>query len=97
MRIVLSAAAEADAAEIWAYIAQDNPGAADQLLDRFDKLFRTIALQPLMGKSVDELAVNLRFIPFGNYSIFYRAVESSLEIVRILHTARDITAEFFQQ
>ena len=65
-RVVRASAAKADAREIWAYIAQDNPDAADRLLDRFDKLFRVLASQPLVGKSVEELAPNLRFVPIGN-------------------------------
>jgi toxin ParE1/3/4 len=92
MRVVRTSAAKADAREIWAYIAQDNPEAADRLLDRFDKLFRVLASQPLVGKSVEELVPNLRFVPIGNYLIFYRPTQE-----RILHGARDINAEFFRE
>lgn len=56
-RIIQAPAAEADVVEIWAYIAQDNPDAADRLLNRFDKLFRVLASQPLLGKSIEELAL----------------------------------------
>jgi toxin ParE1/3/4 len=49
-RVVRSSTVKADAREIWAYIAQDNSDAADRLLDRFDKLFRVLASQPLVGK-----------------------------------------------
>jgi toxin ParE1/3/4 len=96
-RIIQAPAAKADAVEIWAYIAQDNPDAADRLLDRFDKLFRLLASQPLVGKSVQEFAPHLRFVPIGNYLIFYRPTQERIEIVRILHGARDITAEFFRE
>jgi len=97
MRVVRTSAAKADAREIWAYIAQDNPEAADRLLDRFDKLFRVLASQPLVGKSVEELVPNLRFVPIENYLIFYRPTKERIEIVRILHGARDINAEFFRE
>ncbi|MCE0499555.1 MAG: type II toxin-antitoxin system RelE/ParE family toxin [Methylacidiphilales bacterium] len=96
-RVVRASAAKTDAREIWAYIAQDNPDAADRLLDRFDKLFRVLASQPLLGKSVEELVPNLRLVPIGNYLIFYRPTKDRIEIVRILHGARDITAEFFRE
>ena len=95
-RIVQAPAAEADAVEIWVYIAQDNPDAADRLLGRFDNLFRLLASQPQLGKSVEDLAPNLRFVPLGNYLIFYRPRTDGVEIVRILHAARDITDEFFR-
>lgn len=71
-RITRSPAAESDAVEIWSYIAKDNPRAADRLLDRFDRVMRTISTQPQLGKSVEELAPKLRFIPLGSYLIFYR-------------------------
>ncbi len=95
-RIIQAPAAQADAVEIWAYIAQDNPDAADHLLDRFDALFRVLASQPFLGKSVEEFASNLRFVPIGSYLIFYRPTKDGIEIVRILHGARDIAAEFFR-
>lgn len=95
-RIIRSPEAKADALEIWSYIAEDNPTAADRLLDRFDNLFRQLLAQPQLGKAVPELAVNLRFIPVGAYLIFYRLVENDIQVVRILHGARDITAEFFR-
>jgi toxin ParE1/3/4 len=83
--------------EIWAYIAEDNPAAADGLLDRFDAMVRTLAVQPHLGKALAELAPDLRFMPIGAYLIFYRPIEDGVEIVRILHSARDVTAEFFRE
>ena len=96
-RIVRASAAKADAGEIWAYIAEENPDAADRLLDRFDKLFRLLAARPHLGKSAENLAPNLRTLPVGNYLVFYRPAQDGIEIVRLLHGARDITAEFFRE
>jgi toxin ParE1/3/4 len=96
-RIIVAPAAETDAAEIWAYIARDNPPAASRLLARFDQLFRTLAGQPGAGKRVEMLAPNLRFIPIGSYLVFYRPLPDGVEVSRILHGARDITAELFRE
>ncbi len=95
-QIIRSAQAERDTVEIWAYIARNNPSAADHLLDTFDEIFTSLSMQPHLGKSVEELAANLRFFPTGNYLIFYRPVTDGVEIVRVLHGARDITEEFFR-
>lgn len=95
-RIIRAAAAEADAVEIWFHIAADNIEAADRLLDRLNGVIRAISLQPHLGKSIEELAPNLRFFPVGSYLIFYRPSSDGIEIVRLLHSARDITAEFFR-
>jgi toxin ParE1/3/4 len=56
-----------------------------------------LATQPHLGKSVEELAPRLRFMPLGNYLIFYRPLPDGIEIVRLLHGARDITAAFFRE
>lgn len=45
---------------------------------------------------MDILHPGLRFLPEGNYLIFYRLREEHLEVVRILHGARDITTELFR-
>ena len=95
-RILRSPSSKADALEIWVYIANDDPTAADRLLERIDGIIRKLSLQPLIGKPVDELATGLRFLPCGSYLIFYRPMEDGVEVVRLLHGARDITAEFFR-
>ncbi len=96
-RILRAPAALSDAVEIWSYIAQDNPDAADRLLDRIDGMVQMIAAQPELGRGVEELAPNLRFVPIGNYLIFYRPVAGGVEIVRLLHGARDIAVDFFRE
>jgi toxin ParE1/3/4 len=95
-RVIVSPTAQIDAAEIWAYIAGDNPPAADQLLARFDQIFRRLSEQPRMGKNVGELAPDLRLFPVGNYLVFYRPITDGVEIARLIHGARDVTAEFFR-
>lgn len=96
-RIVRAPSAQADAIEIWTYIAEDNAEAASRLLDRFNRVVRTISMQPNIGKAATELAPNLRVFPIGSYLIFYRPIKNGVEIVRLLHSARDITAEFFRE
>ena len=81
-RVIVSPAAESDVLEIWGYIARDSPVAADRIVDRFDALFRKLALSPGIGKSADELDTGLRMFPTGNYLVFYRSNESDIEIVR---------------
>lgn len=94
--IIRSPLAKADIVEIWAYIADDNPAAADRLITRFDEVFRRLLAQPLIGKATEELGAGVRFFPTGSYLIFYRQVDPNIEIIRVLHGARDITAEFFR-
>ena len=86
--------AEADLIEIWTYIAQDSPTRADKLLDQFDEKSQTLAQSPFIGKARDELGPTIRSFPIGNYVLFYQPVEGGIEIIRVLHGARDIEALF---
>ena len=47
-----------------------------------------------MGRARDELSANVRSFPFGRYVIFYAAIEDGIDVVRVLHSARDIDAVF---
>jgi len=96
-RIVRAPVADSDMAEIWAYIARDNPAAAEQVLARLDRMFRSLASQPLIGRDAAELAPRLRLMPVSAYLIFYRPLPDGIEVARVLHEARDITAEFFRE
>jgi toxin ParE1/3/4 len=93
-RYRLAEQARADLDEIWLYIAEDNPSAADRFLDTLYERFLLLAGQPLLGRDRPELALNLRSLPVGNYVIFYRPIDDGIEVVRVLHGARDIDAMF---
>jgi len=81
--------AQADLDDIWAYVAQDKPSAADKLIDTFHEKFRLLARNPLLGQLRQELRPNLRSFSVGNYVVYYQASEARMHIVRVLHGARD--------
>jgi toxin ParE1/3/4 len=86
--------AEQDLDEIWWYIAQDNPDAADRLLDKIEASCQTLAEFPPMGLSRDELYPGPCSLPVGKYLIFYVPVAGGIEVVRVLSGLRDIAAFF---
>ena len=90
----VSAATKADLDEIWFYIAQDNPEAADRFIRALVTRFLRLASMPEMGRRREELAPRLRSLAFGNYVIFYRPMENGVEIARVLHGARDLPPLF---
>ncbi len=83
-------AAEQDLQEIWLYIAQDNPKAADKLLDRIEAQCELLANHPQLGPARDDIAKGLRYYPLANHLILYRIVKKNIEIVRVVHGARNI-------
>jgi toxin ParE1/3/4 len=86
--------AGADIDEIWDYIAEDSMVEADAWVDRLDAKLRLLAAQPLMGRARDELSPDVRSLPFGRYVIFYLPLADGIDVVRVLHSARDIEAIF---
>lgn len=90
-RVRISDAAQADLDDIWLYIAADSPVNADRFLDRLvSSLTTTLAAAPLAGRARDEFEAGLRSFTFEKYIAFYRVRKSVVEIVRIIHGARDL-------
>jgi toxin ParE1/3/4 len=90
-----SSTAERDLIEIWGFIANDDPAAADRQLDRLDRVCRILAENPSLGVTREDLAPGLRFFPVGNYLIFYTAEAGGIVVVRVLDGARDYAREFW--
>jgi toxin ParE1/3/4 len=88
--VVIRPRAFVDLADIWAFIAEDSVKHADRFAAFIDSQFRALARQPNMGRSRPELASDLRSFPVGRYMIFYVPIPKGVEIVRVLHGARDI-------
>ena len=88
--------ASSDLIEIWSYIADDSEKHADTFIDKLYDTLQALSSQPGMGRRRDELAPGVHSFPFGRYIIFYRVVPSpiEIEIVRVLHGARDIETIF---
>lgn len=60
-----TAQAEEDLIDIWGYISQDNPAAADDLLDEIDGKCALLAANPDMGPARSDIAPELRYFPVG--------------------------------
>lgn len=89
-RVVLTDAAKQDQLEIWLYIAADNPDAADRLLDEMDETLRLLSSAPGLGRARDDIAPGLRYFPIENYLILYEALPDGINVVRLVHGARQL-------
>jgi len=99
VRILRRAQAAVDAEAIADYIAKDNLEAAIRFLENTEATIRFLADSPSIGSPFKiehpDLA-NLRtgrVQGFPNHVIFYVEHLDAIEVVRILHGARDIDAE----
>ena len=94
MKIRLSSQAKADLADIRRYIENDNPHAAAELIRSLrDSLRHTDRPIPVDGDVVRRPGSRARCFPVGNYVLFY-LVGTSVDVVRVLHGAREIEAIF---
>lgn len=80
--------AESDLEEVYLYLARKSSAAADRMLDLFFESFQFLATTPSAGTPRDDLRKNLRLFSARNYVIFF-AIPSGVEIVGLLHGARD--------
>lgn len=92
--LLISPQAEQDLVDIWLYIANDSPTNADRFLDYINEQALHLVELPKSGKLRPELAQSLRCFPVEKYLLFYREQGSTIELVRVLHAARDINALF---
>jgi toxin ParE1/3/4 len=84
--------AREDLIDIWSFIAVDNTAAADRLLDSLVERAEILRLHPDAGPLREDIAPQLRVLSFPPYVLLYRSVDEMIEIVRVVHGARDQAA-----
>jgi len=89
MHYCISPRAFSDLDAIWSYIAADNPRAADRTIDSLHVRFALLASQPLIGQDRADLRPGVRMLSAGSYSIYFTSAPGGVEIVRVLHAARE--------
>lgn len=87
--------AKDDLLDGWDYLAEvSGMEAADRWVEQLDAKLSLLARQPQMGRQRDELAPGLRSFPIGRHVVFYLSLHDGIEVVRLLHGARDMDALF---
>lgn len=89
-RYRLTNMAEADLARIWLYIAEDRPTAADRQIAKLREAFRFLAKNPNVGEPRPKLGPRMRVFSVKGYVIYFHTVNDGIEIVRVVHGAREI-------
>jgi plasmid stabilization system protein ParE len=83
-----------DLFDIWSYIAQDSPAAADRVEEAIYLACERLAESPMIGTIRKDLtALPVRFwlvTPYSNYFIVYDPESKPLQVIRLLHRARNI-------
>ncbi len=93
-RLVILPAARADLIEIGDFIAQDDPRRAASFVAEIEAKMRAAAERPMSFPARDELHEGLRAARHGRYLIFFVEQGDEVQVVRVLHGARDLPQAF---
>ncbi|WP_292551364.1 type II toxin-antitoxin system RelE/ParE family toxin [Mesorhizobium sp.] len=64
------------------------------LLDAIAARIQQLATFPESGPQKPDIGAEVRALTIGNYLVLYRLAEQRVEIVRVVHSARDVSALF---
>ena len=94
VQVTFTRAAREDLIAIWTHIAEDNPQAADRVLDRLEEAASRLADTPQIGPARDDIRPGLRYLVSGSYLLLCRIRDGGIEIVRAIHGRRDLKGLF---
>jgi toxin ParE1/3/4 len=94
MEYFIAKEASQDLDEILDYFLVRNINAGERFIQRFNKKCQNIAQFPNVGRTYGKFDPSLRGIALDGYIIFYRVLEDSIVIVRVISGYRDLKSIF---
>lgn len=91
MRIRRLPSAIRDVDDTWLHIAADDPAAATRMVDRLAAGIARLVDFPESGPARPEIGSGARSVVVGRYLVLYRITGDCVDIVRVVHGAREIT------
>jgi toxin ParE1/3/4 len=94
MKIIWSPLAIERVSEIAAYIAQENPQAAEKWVNRIFRKVEELRRFPESGRTVPEIEnQTIRELICGNYRLIYRLEEKRISMLTIQHGKQILPAD----
>ena len=87
MRVIWTPEAQQDRADIWDYIAADNPRAAARVDELFSQAAARLAEHPKLGRS-GKIAGTRELILHESYRLVYEVGQETVWLLALVHTAR---------
>ncbi len=92
-RLVIRERADQDIDEQLIYLARQSHRIAERFLDAVERTFQILAESPERGFVWNSDGMRVWSVRgFENWLIFYHLIDDGIEIIRLLHGARDVTA-----
>jgi toxin ParE1/3/4 len=93
-KLLFTPLAEADLQAILGYIACDRPDTALRIVAEIGNKCEFLAKNPLAGERRPEISPVHRCSVYKRWVIYYRALEHSVEVHRVLDGAQDLGGIF---
>jgi toxin ParE1/3/4 len=99
--VKIARTAEVDTEEIWTFIAQDSPDAADRFLWELDRQLVTLERLPERCSLIPENELmgtryrHLVYLICGGYRTIFRVSGRTVVVLRIIHGARLLDSSMF--
>lgn len=94
LRLSLSLTAQNDIANTADFLSNESSQAALKFIERLEEVAELLCQKPHIGQYVlQPPRTGLRKMSVPPYIAFYRATETEVILVRVLHSARDIRLE----
>ncbi len=100
MKLIVKSPVWDDLREIGLRISEDNPEAADRFFTAAKDAFELLKQHPRIGRlrSFSIAGVRSWVIPdFKNYIVFYLSTATEVQILAIVHGARDLSSAMAQR
>ena len=95
-RLVITDAAEDDLRSIGGYIeGAAGPVTSERFILRVDEVIQSLGFAPDRTRVRTDLRPALHMIHADAYLVFYRIVQDTVLILRVIHGARDISSDMF--
>ena len=85
-----------DVREIVDYLLEHSEPAADRFAAELGAACQLLPSQPRMGRDRADLAPGVRSVVVGKHLVFFRSSDATIEVLRVIHGARNITPEMFE-
>lgn len=93
MKLVVKSPVWDDLREIAIHIAENNPDAAERFLEAAEDVFKLLKSHPRLGRLRSFSVLGMRswvIADFPNYVVFYLPTKTEVQILAVLHGARDL-------
>jgi toxin ParE1/3/4 len=94
-QVIRTDEAERDLIDILVHIGRHNTIAADNFADEVERTCRRLSQFPGIGAERDDVPAGVRAFAIGNYVLYYRPIDSGIEVLRVLYGKRRVTPRMF--